>query len=168
MLSRIPSSSFSTVRATVDQHSSHLPPRDGLCTGCPVTSRRSCLSSNFGLIGPERPVISPLQFLIMTAGKFKHLLLCTLLRTQGTTRGPGQCQQSNHNPWLALVFPLPRQRSLLSVVQWLFYIPHQCFFFLFFPDNLLLPVSTRLLVLEVLLHRYGIVLRRKGLILKND
>lgn len=134
MLSRIPSSSFSTVRATVDQHSSHLPPRDGLCTGCPVTSRRSCLSSNFGLIGPERPVISPLQFLIMTAGKFKHLLLCTLLRTQGTTRGPGQCQQSNHNPWLALVFPLPRQRSLLSVVQWLFYIPHQCFsFFSFSP-----------------------------------
>lgn len=55
MLSRIPSSSFSTVRATVDQHSSHLPPRDGLCTGCPVTSRRSCLSSNFGLIARHLP-----------------------------------------------------------------------------------------------------------------
>lgn len=132
MLSRIPSSSSSTVRATVGQHSSHLPPRDGLCTGCPVTSRRSCLSSNFGLIGPEHPVISPLQFLTMT-GKFKHLLLCTLLRTQGTTRGPGQMSTIKSQPMVSARLSASATKKPVVCRPMAFYIPHQCFFFFFSP-----------------------------------
>ena len=110
----------------------------------------------FRVDGPEDPVISPLQF--HDSG---YSALDSVRR--GTTRGPGQGQQSNHTPWLALVFPLPRRRSLLSIIQWLFSIPHQCFFS---PRQStpprLYPLARIRSTYSYILRRYGIVLRRKG------
>lgn len=132
---------------SVDQHSSHLPPRDGICTGCPVTSRRSCLSSNFGLIGPEVPVVLPasvVSFLIMDRKVQAFLLL--LCTPYSTPYAGALVNVNNHNPWLALVFPLPRRRSLFYHPMVILYPPINM---LFLPDNLILPVSTRSLVLDI-------------------